>query len=214
MQDLHATPATARTDVRTAPANPIMPTTALVRRCGIGLTVGAAAFATTFFVIGPQEPGELGGRISDLAGLAFQLGLFGLLTVMLRTGATGTSTLAAVMIRIEFALLTVASIWSVLHAALPGDQQTAGWLAALDVFWPLSMLGMFVIGIKVAVAGRWTGLVRYWPLVAESWAIVTLPMVGIFGYTIGGMVGGAHMLIGYAFLGILLATVPERTGAV
>ena len=52
------------------------------------------------------------------------------------------------------------------------------WLAVLDVFWPLSMLGMFVIGVKIAFAGRWTGAARIWPLVAESWAVVSVPAFG------------------------------------
>lgn len=213
MQELHTSPATARTDVRTAPATLPMPTASLVRRCGWGLAAGAATFGISFFFIGP-ESSVTAARIGDLAGLAFQIGLFGLLLTMLRTGATGVSRLARAMIRVEFGLLTLASIWSVLHALLPGDLRDAGWLAVLDLFWPLSMLGMFVIGIKVAVAGRWTGLTRCWPLVAESWAVVTLPAVGILGYSVGSIVGGAHLLIGYTFLGILLAVRPQQTGAV
>ena len=55
----------------------------------------------------------------------------------------------------------------------------------LDAFWPLSMLGMFLIGIRIAVAGRWTGVSRYWPMVAESWAVVTVPAMAIFGPTVG-----------------------------
>lgn len=212
MQELHTTPATVRTDVAQR-SSATMPSVAMVRRVGLGLAAGATAFASTFYLIGPQT-GELGGRISDLAGLTFQLGLFGLLLVMFRTGATGTSRLARAMIRVEFGLLTLASIWSVLHALLPGDLQSAGWLAVLDVFWPLSMLGMFVIGIKVAVAGRWTSLLRFWPMVAESWALVTLPAVGILGYTAGAIVGGTHMLLGYGILGILLTARPRLTGAV
>ena len=62
------------------------------------------------------------------------------------------------------------------------DLSQPAWLA-LDLFWPLSMLGMFLIGIRIAVAGRWTGLTRYWPVVAESWAVVTIPAMGIFGET-------------------------------
>ena len=40
------------------------------------------------------------------------------------------------------------------------------------MFWPISMLGMFLIGIRIAIAGRWKGLSRFWPMVAESWAVV------------------------------------------
>lgn len=218
MSDMITTPATARTDgaaereMSSTTGRP-KPSVAFVRWAGLGLTAGAAAFATTFFVYGVAET-EIASRISDLGGLALQLGLFGLLTVMLRTGATGTSRIARGMIRFEFGLLSLATFWSVAHALVPDEMRGAIWLAVLDVFWPLSMLGMFVIGIKVAVAGRWTGLLRAWPLVAESWAIVVLPIMGIFGPTVGGPAAGLHLLLGYGILGVLLARMPERTGAI
>ena len=117
------------------------------------------------------------------------------------------------MLKVEYVLLALASIWSVLHATLPSGMQDAAWLAALDLFWPLSMLGMFVIGVKIAFAGRWSGLLRFWPLVAETWAVVTVPSYGIFGETAGQYVGGVHLLIGYGVLGLLLARLPHQTGA-
>jgi hypothetical protein len=75
------------------------------------------------------------------------------------------------------------------------------------------MLGMFVIGIKVAFAGRWRGVLRAWPLVAETWAVVTVPAFLILGEPVSSWVGGAHLLVGYATLGALLALRPELTGA-
>ena len=84
------------------------------------------------------------------------------------------------------------------------DLSQPAWLA-LDLFWPLSMLGMFLIGIRIAVAGRWTGVTRFWPMVAESWAVVTIPAMGIFGETAGKYVGALHLLVGYAVLGVLVS---------
>ena len=58
-------------------------------------------------------------------------------------------------------------------------------------------------------AARSTGRLRPpGPLVAESWAIVVLPIMGIFGPTIGGPAAGLHLLLGYGFLGVLLARMP------
>ena len=95
-----------------------------MRWAGLGLTAGAAAFATTFFVYGVAET-EIASRIRDLGGLALQLGLFGLLTVMLRTAATGTSRVARAMIRFEFGLLSLATFWSVAHALVPDEMRGA-----------------------------------------------------------------------------------------
>jgi hypothetical protein len=84
------------------------------------------------------------------------------------------------------------------------DLSQPGW-AALDAFWPFSMLGMFFIGIRIAVAGRWTGLSRIWPVVAESWAVVTIPTLGIFGYDAATVVSCLHLLAGYTVLGVLVS---------
>jgi len=71
------------------------------------------------------------------------------------------------MLRTEYVLLTLATLWSVLHGAVPAFRDDL-WLQIMDLFWPLSMLGMFVIGVKIVFAGRWKGLARVWPSVASS----------------------------------------------
>lgn len=206
---------TAATSSTTSPttttASPTISRTA-VRRLGLALTGGAAAWAASIFVYGTNATG-LGGRIGDLTGLLFQLGVFALLTVMFHTRATGASRAARIMIRVEYVLLGLASIWSLIHGLAPDAVRESVPVLVLDVFWPLSMLGMFVIGIKVAFAGRWQGVLRAWPLVAETWAVVTVPTFLIVGEPFSSSVGGAHLLIGYATLGLLLARRPELTGA-
>jgi len=79
----------------------------------------------------------------------------------------------------------------------------------MDICWPLSMLGMAVIAVKLAVTGRWQGVLRWWPLVAESWAVVTVPSYILLGTEASRWVGGTHLLIGYATLGILLSRNPR-----
>ncbi|MER6510971.1 hypothetical protein ABT158_29410 [Nonomuraea sp. NPDC001636] len=67
------------------------------------------------------------------------------------------------------------------------------------------------IGIKIAFAGRWRGALRWWPLVAESWAVVTVPAYIVFGESISNWIGGFHLIVGYATLGALLALRPSLT---
>ncbi len=178
-----------------------------VRRLGIGLTAGTLAWAASIFAFSTVNEGTP-ERIGDLTGLAFQLGLFCLLTVQLRTRATGLSRPAVAMLKVEAVVLGLASIWSMLHGVLPASQQDATWMMILDICWPLSMLGMMIIGIKLAITGRWRGLLRWWPLVAESWVFVTIPATIVFGDAAARWVGGGHLLIGYATLGLLLALRP------
>ena len=73
------------------------------------------------------------------------------------------------------------------------------------------MLGMMIIGVKLAVAGRWRGPLRWWPLIAESWAVVTVPLFIVFGEQASRWVGGTHLIIGYATLGALLTWRPQLT---
>ncbi len=204
-------PATARTDNVPAPPDAAGPQ-ALVRRAGAAVTAGAVVWATSMVVVGNNPESSLGITFSDLLAVPFQLGLFALVTAQLRTRATGTSRVARGMLRVEYLLLSLATIWSLAHGLLPG-QRDAVWLAVLDVFWPLSMLGMCVIGVKIAFTGRWRGAARIWPAIAESWALVTIPVMGVFGPAVGDVFGAAHLLVGYATLGLILALRPALTGA-
>jgi hypothetical protein len=62
------------------------------------------------------------------------------------------------------------------------------------------------------VAGRWQGVLRIWPVVAETWVVVTVPTFLVLGEPISSWVGGLHLLVGYATLGLLLNRRPELTG--
>ena len=175
-----------------------------VQRRGYLMAAGAATWAATVFTVGTNPESSLAITIGDLGGLFFQVGVMGLIGAMALTGGAGTTRTARVMLRVERVLLALAMAWSLVHALVPAWRD-ATWLAVLDVFWPLSMLGMFVLGIKILVAGRWRGVARVWPLVAESWAVVTVPTFVLVGEPVSNWVGGIHLLIGYTVLGLILA---------
>jgi hypothetical protein len=96
------TPARARTDVTVQPALGTEAEHAKIRRLGVGLTAGVLAWAASMFAFATINEG-VQERIGDLTGLAFQLGLFCLLTVQFRTGATGLSRPAVAMLKVEAA---------------------------------------------------------------------------------------------------------------
>jgi hypothetical protein len=202
------TAAPARTDVdRLGTADP-RPSEAAVRNHALGLVAGAGLWSAASFVYGFNPDTELGVKAQDLTGFAFQLGVLSLVTLQLRTRATGPTRMAAAMLKVERVFLALAMLWSLVHGLVPSARDDA-WLVALDVFWPLSMLGMFVIGVKIAVTGRWRGAARFWPLVAESWAVVSIPAMGIFGSDVGDLVGAGHLLVGYVTLGLVIAARPH-----
>ncbi|WP_433615488.1 hypothetical protein ACQP2P_11740 [Dactylosporangium sp. CA-139114] len=206
---IRTAPIPARTDL--SPAATARISTGPTRALALALAAGTLTWAVTTFTVGNNPADSLGLTISDLGGGAFQLGLFALLAIQLRTAATGTSKAARGMLYVEHVLLAVATVWSFLHA-VPALRD-AVWLVPMDVFWPLSMLGMFVIGLKILFTARWRGAARIWPAVAESWAVVTVPTFALLGSPIADYVGATHLLVGYLTLGLILAARPELTGA-
>jgi hypothetical protein len=197
------TPAPARSDVRPPAASASTPTRPFYKR-GMLLTIGAVAWGVDTLVFGTDRSGTTEQILSALTGGIFQLGLLGLLSVLYTTRALGEGGLARFFIRVEFALVLLALGSTLADGIGVSDMDQAGW-AMLDAFWPLSMLGMFFIGIRIAIAGRWHGKARYWPLIAESWAPIVVPMYGLFGSTVAGVVSFVHLCIGYGVLGQIVA---------
>lgn len=204
------TPSPARTDLPAtpSPARPATMQPRTIRILGGVLAAGTVAWAAASGYYGFDTKSDVGIVLEDLSGLAFQFGVMGLLHVQMATRATGTKTINRRMLQVERVLLSIAMVWSLAHAVLP-SQRDAVWLGVLDVFWPLSMLGMFFIGIKVVVKGRWRGAARAWSLLAETWAVATVPVIALFGHSAGDVTGVVHLLLGYTVLGLLLATRPD-----
>ena len=178
----HPAPAPARHLPTASPSSarhhdhrpPVLPARLDAHRRRVAWSVAIAAFGA--------DPGE---KTVPLVGFAigsglFQVGVLFLLRALWRTQALGTGRLARFFLRAETVVLSLAIGSTTVDALRLSDLDQTGWLL-LDLCWPLSMLGMFAIGIRIAIAGRWKGLSRFWPMVAESWAVVTVPTLGIFG---------------------------------
>jgi hypothetical protein len=193
---LQHTPTPARSDVTGAPTHgPSYP----FRRHGLLLTSGALAWAASIAALGLD-----GDRIEHAAGGLFQLGVLALVRVLWRTRALGEGRLARGVLRLETGILLGAMVSTLGDATGIGDLDQLFWIL-MDACWPFSKFGMFLIGIRIAVAGRWNGLSRWWPMVAESWAVVTIPAMIVAGDTGAQVVGSLHLVVGYAVLGLLVA---------
>ncbi len=197
-------PAPARSDVATAtPGTATSPTRPFLLH-GRVLSAGALAWSASILTVGQDPHGTVGLAVFGVGSGLFQVGLLFLLRVLWRTRALGDGRIARRVLRFEAFAVAMAMASTFVDAIGISDLSQPGWLA-LDLFWPLSMLGMFLIGIRIAVAGRWTGLSRFWPMVAESWAVVTIPAMGIFGEEAGKYVGALHLIVGYTVLGAIVS---------
>ncbi len=207
---LSTTPVPARTDApRTVGGAPQRISPRAVRGAGLAVAAGSSAWAGGILAFGLGDTEGAGLVVYGISGLLFQFGLVALVAVQLRTGATGTGRLARGFLHAEHVMLGLAILSSLQTIVVPAwDDHPAA--LALDAFWPLSMLGMFAIGIRIAVAGRWRGAARFWPLGAESWAPVCIPVAGALP-DVAPYVAAGHLLAGYAMLGVVLALRPELT---
>jgi len=173
---------------------------------GMLLSIGAVAWAVSQVIVGGLNPADDRFELLTfgIGSALFQIGLLAFLRVLYRTRALGAGRTARDALWVESVLVSLAIASTTVDALGISDLDRAGW-AALDAFWPLSMVGMFLIGIRVAVAGNWHGPARFWPLVAESWAVMVIPTMGIAGPAAATMVSVVNLLVGYTILGQLVA---------
>jgi len=146
---------------------------------GTVLSIGALMWAAAIALYG-ADPSDsaVGAMVFGIGSGAFQIGLLFLLRVLRRTDALGTGKGARRVLVVENVFVGLAIASTIADAVRISDLSQPGWLL-LDAFWPISMIGMFGLAIRIAIAGRWKGVSRFWPLVAESWAIVVLrPEIG------------------------------------
>jgi hypothetical protein len=202
------TPAKARSDAAQATASRGARTATDPRPYllhGRMLTVGALSWATGFVFLGNGPEGTVENFVYFMSAMGFQVGLLFLIRALWLSRALGTGRVASTVLRVEAGLVSLAMLSSRADGVGVSDLDQLGW-ALLDACWPISMLGMFAIGIRVAIAGRWSGVTRFWPMVAESWAMVVIPSMLIFGQTVAGhVVAPAHLVLGYGVLGILVS---------
>jgi hypothetical protein len=171
---------------------------------GTVLTAGALLWAASIAVVGNNPTDTLGLIGFGIGSGSFQVGLLFLLRVLWRSRALGSGRVARAFLVAETVAVVVAMCSTLADTLALSDLSQPAWLA-LDLFWPLSMMGMFAIAIRIAIAGRWHGVARFWPLVAESWAVVVIPTMAIFGDSASQVVASAHLVVGYAVLGQIVA---------
>ncbi|WP_299575639.1 hypothetical protein [uncultured Williamsia sp.] len=171
------------------------------RTAGTLLTLGSLAWIGMLPFTADSSDHGLSGVMGALAALAFQAGVVWLLATQYRTAAMGDGRVARGFHRAEFVLMGGAMVSTVLDG-LGTLHGTPVW-AVFDACWPLSMFGMLGIGIRVAIAGRWTGILRWWTLGAQSW--FALVPVAMTGGALAMALPSVHVVVGYAVLGVLLA---------
>ncbi len=132
----------------------------------------------------------------------FQLGLVALLAVMRATDATGTARVSRIVLNAEIVALALAIGWTIPFLFDANRPHTAV-LIVLDAFWPLSMVGLIVVGVFVVRARRWPSPSRYLPLVSSLLIPVDI-VLSVAGLSPEGQnfVRSAYLALAYSLLGL------------
>ena len=174
--------------------------TRTVRWSGALVALGGVLWGLAW-ITSPSDH-DANSQIEIWASGVFQLGLLALLAVMWSSQATGTSRVARGFLAAEVVAVILAFAWTVPYL-FDATRATTGVLVVLDVFWPLSMAGLIVIGILVARAARWPSPLRYLPLAAS----LLIPVDIAVAWTpdeVRNAVMGFYLAVSYGLTGLAL----------
>ena len=171
-----------------------------IRNLGALVTLGGVAWGVSW-IFSPSDQGD-NSQVEIWASGVFQLGLLSLLAVLWVTHGTGVTRTARGLLAAEVVAVVLALAWTVPYL-FDANRPTTGILVVLDAFWPLSMLGLIVIGILVVRAGRWPRPLRYLPLVASLLIPVDIA-VAWAPDVVRNTVMGAYLAVTYGLLGLAM----------
>lgn len=175
--------------------------TSTVRILSMLTIVGAITWSYGWLQAGVL-PEDVMDQTEIAAGGAFQIGLLALLATMRVTDAMGPSRWRRYLLNAEIVAVVLAFMWTVPFGINPNRSDTAV-LMVLDVFWPLSMVGLIVVGVAVLRAARWPVPARYLPLVASLLIPVDiiLMMLGL-GAWAQIVVRAVYLAVAYTLVGL------------
>lgn len=179
-----------------------------IRGCGIATAVGGVVWGAAWLVSPSSQ--EQNSQVEIWASGVFQLGLFALLAVLWTTAATGTGRAGRTVLAAEGVAVALAFAWTIPYL-FDANRPTTGLLVVLDLFWPVSMAGLIVVGVLVLRARRWPVPARYLPLLAGLLIPVDIA-VSWAPETVRTVVMALYLAIAYGLLGAVITRDADRLG--
>lgn len=194
-----------------------------IRACGAMIILGAIAWSYGWLQAGVM-PENVNDQVEIWMSGLFQVGLVALLAVMRATDATGVTRPGRFVLNAEIIALALAIGWTI-PFLFDANRPHTGILVVLDAFWPLSMVGLIVVGIFVIRARRWPSPARYLPLAASLLIPVDIALnVAGLGLDAQIVVSSAYLALAYTALGLAVisqisalpkqSTTPQRQPSV
>lgn len=175
-------------------------TTATIRGCGIATAVGGITWGVAW-QFSPSSP-EQNSQVEIWASGVYQLGLLALLAVLWATSATGPGRWGRTALAAEGVAVVLAIGWTVPHL-FDANRARTGLLDVLGFFWPLSLVGLIIVGVLVLRARRWPTPIRYLPLLASLYIPVEIA-VSWAPDTVRDAISAMHLALAYGLLGFMI----------
>lgn len=172
-----------------------------IRLSGALTALGGLVWLLTRLIVDPQ-PDDVMNATEVAGGGIFQIGLIALLVTMRATDATGSGRGGRFVINAGLLFVALGTLWTVLAVIDMGLVDNPAVLV-LDVFWPLGMAWLIVIGVAVMRARSWPTPARYLPFVASF--VIPAHLVGeVLGLTEwqSWVLPILYVAIAYGFVGL------------
>ncbi|QYC37835.1 hypothetical protein Nocox_01005 [Nonomuraea coxensis DSM 45129] len=175
---------------------------AAARVSGALLALGAVAWAVGTVVVG-EKIQEGVQTLDTITGMMFVVGVWAFVRHVLADRASGVRAGRFIPMVLLVTLLG-AFLLNALSFGYATHDDFPLWLMIMDAFWPLSMFGMLVLGVAIAVTARYQGMMRWLPLAAGLWFPVTMAAQILAGGTASTLVSAAWLTGTYAVIGVRL----------
>ena len=174
-----------------------------IRACGLLIALGGLIWSIGWLQAGVPTEG-VNDQVEIWTSGVYQIGLVALLLTMRATKATGTSRPGRFILDAEIGAVALAIAWTI-PFLFDANRPNTGVLVVLDAFWPLSMLGLIIVGVLVVRAQRWPAPGRYLPLTASLLLPVDIIVI-VAGLDEWGqiIVRSAYLAVTYTLLGLWL----------
>lgn len=170
------------------------------RIAGVLLTIGATAWGIGTIVVG-DDIYEGIQTLDTITGMLFVVGVWAFVWRVHVAKAAGTRIGRIIPLGL-MVLLPGAFLLNALSFGYATHDEFPLWLMILDACWPLSQLGMLVLGIAIAVTRRFEGSLRWLSLAAGLWFPVSMVAQILAGATASTFVSAAWLIGTYAVIGL------------
>lgn len=137
-------------------------------------------------------------------GILFISGWMCAVVALRRLKATGGSSYGKIILTLLLVSLSIANISNIIQMIV--EHSKPSYFMLFDLFWPLSNVIMFVVGITVLAAKGLSGWKRYIPLATGLWFPLAMLSSLWDNSLVSFFFGGVYSLLAWALLAFVIIT--------